>query len=98
MLGGGCAVGQGVRANPMTEDEWNRCTDPQAMLTFLRDSGKLSERKARLFAVACCRRVLGLLTRPSASAWLNAGEGYAEGEVTHQECERTLADIREAEF
>ena len=32
----------------MTESEWSRCTDPTAMLTFLRDRGP-SERKLRLF-------------------------------------------------
>jgi hypothetical protein len=41
----------------MTESEWLSFQDPQKMLLFLRDSGRFSERKARLFACAAVRRI-----------------------------------------
>ena len=44
----------------MTEQEWLACAGPYKMLEFLR--GKASERKLRLFAVACCRSVWDFIT------------------------------------
>jgi hypothetical protein len=41
----------------MTEAEWRDCCEPEKMLTFLHESGRASDRKLRLFACACLRRV-----------------------------------------
>jgi hypothetical protein len=69
----------------MTEAEWLSCADPQPMLTFLR--GRASDRKLRLFAVACCRQIWDLITADPCRRAVEAAEKYAEGEITAAELE-----------
>ena len=61
----------------MTEAEWLACVDPQKMLEILQ--GKASDRKLRLFAVACCRRVPHLTAEPPLQEAIRVSERYAEG-------------------
>jgi hypothetical protein len=61
----------------MTPEEWGRCEDPERMLEFLR--GRASERKLRLFAAACCRRVWPLLRDPRSRRAVEAAEEFADG-------------------
>jgi hypothetical protein len=68
---------------PVTEDEWLACADPTPMLEYLR--GKGSERKLRLFAVACCRRIWHLLTDERSRRALIVLESYTEGIATIKE-------------
>jgi hypothetical protein len=67
----------------MTEQEWLVCKGPQAMLEFVRD--KASNRKLRLFAVACCRRLeVELLDQRSWDA-VHVAEWYADGNGTEED-------------
>jgi hypothetical protein len=68
----------------MTESEWQSCRDPQAMLKWLRDSEKTSERKLRLFAVACARRVVHLSLEARSHRAVEMAEQFADGLTTNR--------------
>lgn len=44
----------------MTEAEWSSATDPVPLLEYL--GGRLTDRKGRMFSVACCRRIWSLMS------------------------------------
>jgi hypothetical protein len=80
----------------VTEAEWLDCTDPREMMDFLygRTSkermlaflkGRPSDRKARLFAVAVCRRSWHLLTDERGRRAVEVSERYVDGLASSEE-------------
>jgi hypothetical protein len=64
------------RKATMNEAQWLPGTSPVGMLQSLR--GKISDRKLRLFACACCRRVWDLLPDDANRNLVVAAENYPE--------------------
>jgi hypothetical protein len=69
----------------MSESEWRRSNDVEAMLAGLPPG--VTVRKLRLFATACCRQVWDLLTDPRSRQAVEAAEAHAEGSLTAAELE-----------
>lgn len=67
----------------MNEDEWLTSTDVDRMHRFVRQSRH--ERKLRLFAAACCRRVWHLLVHQVSRDAVEVGERFADGQATDGE-------------
>jgi hypothetical protein len=76
----------------MTEQEWLACTHPTPMLEFLR--GKVRDRKLRLFALACCCRIVKHLTDQRSVHVVLAVDRHLEGTASHEELIEARAAAR----
>ncbi len=73
----------------MTEAEWERGIERRPMLELLHE--RMSARKFRLFAVACCRRQGNLVPPIPHRQVIKAAERFADGIGTEEEL-RTVAE------
>jgi hypothetical protein len=78
----------------MTEEEWRECRDPRKLLGYLHRTA--SERKRRLFAAACCRRVWHLLGDRRSRFAVVTAERYADGRATRAELSRAEEEANDA--
>ena len=76
----------------MTEQEWFNCTEPMPMLELVR--GKASDRRLRLFACACSRRIWHLLPDRRSRKALEASERFADGMITPEKLRFVRGDVR----
>jgi hypothetical protein len=78
----------------VTEKQWLTAREPASLLAHARLFG--DERKRRLFACACARRVADLFTDPASERAVATAERYADGLAGKQELEAALAAARDA--
>jgi hypothetical protein len=80
-----------------TEAEWPSATDPAPLLEAIR--GRTSDRKPRLLACACCRRIWDLLSELERNG-TDIAERYADGQASEDErwdCLKALLESAGAE-
>ncbi|AMV26429.1 hypothetical protein VT84_18670 [Gemmata sp. SH-PL17] len=79
----------------MTKVKWLKCFDPHELLEFL--VKEASERKLRLFACACCRRALHLVSDDRLPPLVQVAENLAEGPIKAKELKRAFRVFSESE-
>lgn len=78
----------------MTEAEWLTATDPTPMLAFFQN--KMSERKLRLFAVACVRRIWDVMLDVRSHHAIEVAERSADQLVSDEELARVSEEADKA--
>lgn len=73
----------------MNSKKWNASPNPLTLLRFL--EGKMSDRKRRLLAAACCRSVWFLLVHKECRKAVVMAERYADGKGTEKELTKQSA-------
>src|SRR5579884_339587 len=81
----------------MTESDWPGSTDPGAMLDFLQGTGRPSDRKLRLFACACCRRIATHFEDRRSLRLVEVSELFADGAASPQELNSALEEAGDAQ-
>jgi hypothetical protein len=79
----------------VTETEWLGSGDPSPMLRYLRER-QPSERKLRLLACACCRRIWNLLPDPRSRLAVEVAERFADDHASLLELARARTKAVEA--
>jgi hypothetical protein len=82
----------------MNEAEWLAGTDSTPMLEVLRASGKASDRKLRLFAVACCRSIWQHMPYECSRQAVEVGEQYADGLTNDENRHAAWEAIRRVKY
>jgi hypothetical protein len=84
------------KKNSMTEATWQNDVFVASLLYCLRDRGIKSDRKLRLFAVACCRRAWRHLEDVRSRNAVEVGERYADGLASAEELGRADGEAMSA--
>lgn len=84
----------GLDPKAMTEADWVGCPGPYLMLEFLQ--GRISERKLRLFGIACCRRIWHLIADGRSRHAVEVAERHADGLASRHEREQAYGPARVA--
>jgi hypothetical protein len=75
----------------MTEAEWLANQYPYSMVHFL--IGKATERKLRLLAVACCRRIIHLVEDEQSRLAIEVFEQYADNQASEEQLRAAEQDV-----